>query len=520
MPLPVESWRICKPTAFARRGVVAAQNGRAAEVGAAILRQGGNAIDAAIATGFALGVTEPWMSGIGGGGLMLIKPAGQDRVVAVDATMVAARNLDPADYPLSGGAAASIFNWPAVVDDRNMTGATSVCVPGLVDGYRIASERFGKLRWAELVEPARALAAEGLLIDWYATLCIAVDAARLRGFAESSARFLADGLPPVPSVTPQPTFRDWGALPKTLATIRDNGARALYEGPLAVAMARDVQAAGGPLAADDLADYQAQWTPPGEQPYRGATVYTCSGLTGGPTLARALSELEQRRIGGERPAADDYLAYADALSAAFAHRLERMGASGGESSTSHLTVADAEGNVVALTQTLLARFGSALVLPETGILMNNGMLWFDPRPGQVNSIAPGKRPLANMCPIICIASDGAVSGCGACGGRRIIGAVLQVLSFMEDFAMDPAAALLQPRIDVSGGPTVLVDDRLPDEVFERLAGRHAPERLASGVYPDSYAVPNVARYDPNAPPDAPLSAAAHPYSPWTRVATA
>jgi gamma-glutamyltranspeptidase / glutathione hydrolase len=97
---------------------------------------------------------------------------------------------------------------------------------------------------------------------------------------------------------------------------------------------------------------------------------------------------------------------------------------------------------------------------------------------------------------------------------------LQVLSFMEDFGMDPVGALQQPRIDVSGGPTVLVDNRLPDEVLERLAGRHAPVRLACGVYPDSYAVPNVARYDANAPPEARLSGAAFPYSPWARVATA
>ena len=170
------------------------------------------------------------------------------------------------------------------------------------------------------------------------------------------------------------------------------------------------------------------------------------------------------------------MALARALKAAYAQRLTSLGDAepqAAESCTTHLTVCDAEGTMVAMTTTLLSSMGSRVVLPETGILMNNGVMWFDPRPGQPNSIGPGKRPLTNMFPVIL--RDGAKPwiAAGASGGRRIMAAVLQLMSFVADFGMTPEAAAHQPRIDVSGPDKVTADRRLAPEIIARAGSRRA-----------------------------------------------
>ena len=158
------SWQVRKCVARGRGGVVAAQHSRAAEVGAEVLRGGGNAVDAAIATSLALGVLEPWMSGLGGGGCMLVRLA-DGGAHALDCGMVAPRRLDPAAYPLAGGMAGDLFGWPAVVEHRNLHGPLAVALPGLADGLRLAHERFGTMPLRELAAPAAALADEGFAID-------------------------------------------------------------------------------------------------------------------------------------------------------------------------------------------------------------------------------------------------------------------------------------------------------------------------------------------------------------------
>src|SRR4029453_4749218 len=130
-----------------------------------------------------------------------------------------------------------------------------------------------------------------------------------------------------------------------------------------------------------------------------------------------------------------------------------------ESCTTHITACDADGTMVAMTTTLLSSMGSRVVLPATGILMNNGVMWFDPRPGQPNSIAPGRRPLTNMFPVILRDGDKPWTIGGASGGRRLMAAVLELVSFVVDFGMTPEAAAHQPRIDVSGPDKVTADDR-------------------------------------------------------------
>ena len=149
------SQTIRKSVVATRGGVVAAQHRRAAEVGAAVLEAGGDAVDAAVATSFAIGVVEPWMSGLAAGGCMLIWRAGDAAAHAVDYGMRSPRELDPADYPLAGeGKALDLFAWPLVKDDRNIQGATAVAVPGVVAGMALAHERFGRMPWRDLIAPA------------------------------------------------------------------------------------------------------------------------------------------------------------------------------------------------------------------------------------------------------------------------------------------------------------------------------------------------------------------------------
>jgi gamma-glutamyltranspeptidase/glutathione hydrolase len=188
-----------KPAIVSKGGIVAAQARRAAEIGTEVLAAGGDCVDAVIATGFALGVLEPWMNGVGGGGAMVLYRAREDRYEVIDYGMRAPNSLRVEDYPLAGhGAASDIFPWPRVKDDRNVHGPGSIAVPGVVAGLEEAHRRHAKMPWRDLLGPAIGLAGEGLLVDWWTTLMIASSAADLRRYPASAAAYLQDGLPPYP----------------------------------------------------------------------------------------------------------------------------------------------------------------------------------------------------------------------------------------------------------------------------------------------------------------------------------
>jgi gamma-glutamyltranspeptidase/glutathione hydrolase len=154
-------------------------------------------------------------------------------------------------------------------------------------------------------------------------------------------------------------------------------------------------------------------------------------------------------------------------------------------------VADRDGMMVAMTTTLLSSMGSRLVLPRSGVLMNNGVMWFDPAPGSANGIAPGKRPLCNMCPVVA-SKDGAPEiAAGASGGRRIMASVFQLLSLVADFGLDPEVAAHHPRIDVSGAEGASADARLPAEVLDALRELGPLEVVEHGVLPVNFACPNL-----------------------------
>ncbi|HET9814966.1 MAG TPA: gamma-glutamyltransferase, partial [Xanthobacteraceae bacterium] len=167
---------IRKPAVTSKGGIVAAQSTRAAQVGAEVLAAGGDCVDAVIATTFALGVLEPWMSGLGGGGAMVLYRAREDRYEVIDYGMRSPNSLRVEDYPLTEGAASDIFPWPRVKDDRNLQGPGSIAVPGVVAGMEEAHRRHAKMPWKELLAPGAKLAGEGLLVDWWTTLMVASSA--------------------------------------------------------------------------------------------------------------------------------------------------------------------------------------------------------------------------------------------------------------------------------------------------------------------------------------------------------
>ena len=463
------------------------------------------------------------MSGAGGGGgAMVLYRARENRYEVIDYGMRAPNSLRTADYPLSGeGAASDLFPWPRVKDDRNLHGPGSIAVPGVVAGMEEAHRRHAKLSWKELVSPSVGLAGEGLLVDWWTTLMIAGSAADLRRYPASAAAYLHDGLPP---------DAQWGIkfevrlpqekLKATMAHLAAQGPRDFYEGDLAHSISADVRAGGGALSVEDLAAFRAHGREPLAIPYRGGKVYATPELTCGPTLSHTLRLLQQSlQPARSGPDAAAYTAYALALQTAYRERLKDMGDADGRRAlgaealapacTTHFSVVDRDGNMAAVTQTLLSLFGSKYVLPQSGVPMNNGIMWFDPTPGTPNSLAPGKRCLTNYTPVLAQAADGRRLAVGASGGRRILPAVTQILSFVMDYGMDLDAAIHQPRIDASEGAIVIGDVQLPAPAREALRARFDFEEARVQTAPMKFACPSVVLRNGET-----NSGATEPFQPW------
>lgn len=473
-------------------GVVAAQHVLAAQAGAEILAQGGDAVDAAVAVSFAIGVLEPWMSGPAGGGAMMLWRAGEGRAQALHFGMRSSVSLDPGHYPLSGGERDSdLFAWEAVVENRNVTGASAVAVPGLVAGAFAAHERYGRMSWAELLAPAIGFARGGLKVDWYASLLIASAARDLARDPAAAAMFLDDGLwPKTAGWTALSNIRlDQSAMADTLEHLAREGAAAFYTGDIGAALVRDVTGKGGFLTREDLAAYVPEWQAPLEIPYRGGRLWAVPRRSAGPALADAMGGWQEGFAPGEGPDAQSFAAVAAALHAAYARRLEGPGESPqAPACTTHFSIVDRHGNMVAMTQTLLSTFGARIVSPATGLLLNNGIMWFDPVPGRANSLAPGTPCLMNVCPVVGEAGARRFA-LGASGGRKIMPAVGQISSFLIDYGWSLEEAIAAPRIDVSGGPEVVVDERLCGPLSEALAARWPVAVARRLPFPYAFACP-------------------------------
>lgn len=515
-------WVVTRPTVTGRRGAVAAKTPDAVAAGLAVLEQGGNAIDAAVATAFAAGVAEPWMNGIGGGGFLVAWLAKEGRSVAVDYPMRSPAGATPEMFPLAGTAPdAALFGWPATVDNANVVGQRAVAIPGTVDGLALALERFGTLSLAEVLEPAIAIAERGFEVTWHTTLTIAKDIANLSRFPATAQVYLNDaGHPPVTMQQTAPKRICNPDLARTLRGIARNGPRWFYESEIAETFAAHLREHGGTHTADDFRRYRAREIAPRVVSYGDQKVHTVPGPSGGSTLAQMLRVVDRLDLGscghntpqalhllaqiGRRAYADRFTWFADPdhvdvpweafLSdeyvAAMAESIteapagkpaagtrEQLGITHDlaasvqeymkDGSTTHLSAIDGDGNAVSITQTLLAAWGSRVTVPGTGVLFNNGMMWFDPEPGRPNSVAGDKVPLSNMAPVVITGGNAARAALGSSGGRKIAFHNLQVTRNVVDHGMGMQAAIDAPVIDIST-PLLVASSHLPAETLDAL----------------------------------------------------
>jgi gamma-glutamyltranspeptidase/glutathione hydrolase len=475
------AWRFANPAppVVAPRVMVVSEHQLSSDVGAEVLRAGGNAIDAAVAVGFAQAVVNPRAGNIGGGGFLVYRQA-DGQVFTLDyremAPAAASRNmyLDSAGNPT----------------EASVIGAKAAGVPGSVAGMWEMHRRFGRLPWRSLVEPAIRLAREGHVVDSARAEVIADNRDRLARFPTSAALVLPGG-------TPIPAGTLWRQLElaATLQLIADSGLAGFYTGRTADLIVAQMRRDSGLITHTDLAAYRAIWREPIRLSYRGWTIYSMApASSGGITMGIILNILEGY---GRLPAfgtADHLHLQVEAMRRAFtdrnrflgdpgyvripqerllskAHAAEwRRGISrrratpaaampaiveGGE--TTHYSIVDSAGNAVSITTTINDNFGNALVVGGAGFFLNNEMDDFAAKPGapndyglvqgEANAIAPGKRPLSAMTPSIVLDTSGRLAlVLGAPGGPRIITAVTQVISNVVDHGMPLNAAVWAPRI--------------------------------------------------------------------------
>jgi gamma-glutamyltranspeptidase / glutathione hydrolase len=507
----------------ARHGMVVAQEARAARIGVEFLQQGGNAVDAAVATGFALAVTYPRAGNIGGGGYMVIHLAG--------------RGLDTAiDYRETAPAATTrdvFLDERGEADPRkSRDSGLAVGVPGTVAGLALAHAKYGsgKFTLAQLIAPAITLAREGIPIEDDVADSLPRSQARLARWEATTKIFFADGRPLAAGATL--VQRD---LADTLAAIARDGPRAFYEGAVAENIAAAVRASGGLMTPDDLKNYRAIERAPVRGRYRGYDVVSMPpSSSGGVLLIEMLNILEGYRDLGHDDARRLHLMI-EAMKLAYADRAAFLGdpanvelplarltsrsyaaelraridpararsaaeirpalpapREGGN--TTHFSVIDRFGNAVANTTTLNFSYGLGLVAEGTGVLLNNELDDFAAKPGapnafgllggEANAPGPGKRPLSSMTPTIVLKDGKPFLVTGSPGGSRIITAVLQVIVNVIDRKLPVGEAVGAPRLHHQWWPDeVLVDRGFSPELVRALEARG--HRVVEGLQPTS-----------------------------------
>ncbi|HEY9055287.1 MAG TPA: gamma-glutamyltransferase [Rectinemataceae bacterium] len=479
-------------------GVVAAAKPEASEVGLEILKQGGNAVDAAVATAFALHVLEPNASGVGGGGFMIVKMANMPNPVVVDFRETA---------PLASTDTMYLGPDGKVIPKSTYEGGLSVGVPGEVKGLLYALEHFGSGKFSrkDLVQPAISWALKGVPVTVNLAQIIKDNYDKLVRFENGAKIYLDNGLP----FEVGDTFRN-PDYANTLAQIGLYGADAIYKGPIAQAMVDEVQKRGGILTMEDLARYEVKIREPVVGSYRGYKIYSVPpASSGGTHLVQMLNILENFDVAKtvQGSAANAHL-WAETLKLTFADRSKYMAdtdfvkvplagltskayakelaakidtakpmpsATAGDpskyesGSTTSLSVMDKDGNMVNITKTINYFFGSGVVVPGTGIIMNDEMDDFVPTPGSANSVQPGKRPLSSISPTLVLDPQGrSFMVLGSPGATRIFPTVAQVISNVIDFGMPIQEAILAPRLFQMASGALNVEGRYSINAYEAL----------------------------------------------------
>ena len=502
--LPISAHSASRFPAYGKNGMVVSSSADAAEAGASILAAGGNAIDAAVATAFAVGVTQPYSAGIGGGAFLLIRLA-NGKVVALDA-----RETAPA------AATRDMYVAPGVPPKASLVGPLAVATPGLVAGLAEVQKKYGTMPLADVMAPAIKLAREGFGLGSYAARMIErmrrhIPAGR---FPETARiQFPPDGVLAEPG-----DILIQSELANTLTAIAEKGPEIFYTGEIGQKIVAEVQRRGGILTTQDLANYRTKARPPVSGTYRGTEVYSFPPpSSGGAALVEMLNILEGYDL-AERGAGSSASLHviAEAMKLAFADRavylgdpdfvdvpLERLvsksyartlrkqidpgifvaspwswkcsgsvaqvkapGLPSDDSGTTHLSVTDSLGNVVGITATINTPYGSGITVPGTGVILNNEMDDFSVAPetpnayGLVdvrgaNAIAPGKRPLSSMTPTILLQDGKPFMVTGSPGGPRIITTVLLSILNVIDYEMNVEQAVSAPRFHHQWVPDTL-----------------------------------------------------------------
>ncbi len=481
-----------------RNGVVAAAKPEASEVGVKILEMGGNAVDAAIATAFALGVLEPNASGLGGGGFMIIKLANMDDAVVIDFRETAPSAAGPTFFNLD--------ERNRVINNETTIGGKASGVPGEVAGLLYALENFGTMSRAQVIQPAIEWAEKGIPVTVNLFSIINDNYEKIMMMENGAELYLKDGGIPY-EIGETIVLKD---LANTLRIIVEKGKDGFYKGEIAEKIVAEVQKRGGVITLEDLANYDLQIRKPVVGTYRDYTILSVPPASSGGThiieLLNIMENFDLAALGDNTP--ETLHLWSEAMKLIFADRAKYMAdtafvdvpltgltskeyartlaakidpskpmesvAAGDpwqyeSGSTTHLSVMDKEGNMVAITKSINYFFGSGVVVPGTGIIMNNHMDDFVPTPGSANSVEPGKRPLSSMSPTLVLDPQGRpYMTIGSPGATRIITTVAQVISNIIDHGMTIQQAILAPRVFRTASGPMSIEGRISINAYNKL----------------------------------------------------
>ena len=491
-------WLMDKTGASSDGGMVVAKQEIAALAGAQVLAEGGNAVDAAVTAAWVMNVMEPYNCSIAGAGYLVYRAASGESWV-----------VDFSNRAPSRATPEALASRTTVA----FSGPLAAAVPATVAGLAQALERFGTISLARSLEPAIEVAEEGMPLNWLLTLRLVQELPGIRANPTTAEIFLKNG---DPGMAHGETLLRQTDLARTLRAIANDGAGTFYEGETAHKIITFVNGQGGLLDAADFAAFRPSVVAPLRSTFRDYTLLGVPLPSPGLTTIQCLRMLEHDDLAGMgHNSADALHIMAETFRLAFADRdaylgdpefsdppvetllsdeyiasrraeidpLRAMetvrpgnvgrvpvGAQGGGGGTTQICAVDADGNMVSLTQTLIGGLTGLGVAGDTGVVMNCALQWFDPRPGAPNSVAPGKRPLSNMTPMIVERDGKPVLAVGAPGSRRITNAVSQVTLNVLEHGMSVQPAISAPRIDCSLGH-VLADDRIDPNAIADLRER-------------------------------------------------
>jgi len=491
----------------APNGIVASKHPLISETGVKIMKKGGNAVDAAVASAFMDTVVEPAMNGIGGEGIMTIHLETGENIV-IDYVGRPSMNCTPDMYEPEEVTESGWMGWYKVKDDANVVGYKACVVPGIVAGLSMALENYGTMNLRDVIEPAAKIADEGFTVGWWTAGHILNRMEAFWKFDEWRKVYLRDGRFPYlpysygmanPHVLKNPE------LAVCLRDISRESPEVFYKGWIAKTIAEDMAKNDGLLIEEDFAAYEPILIEPDPGAYRGYEV-VYDPTHSGTTMMQILNimegyDLEEAGFGS----AEALHIASEAIGLAFADRFKYMGDPGyvdvpqkgmvskeyadklrekispdkalkiepddpwpfEPECTTALTAADKAGNMVSVNQTLVNTFGSGVVIPGTGIVMNNAMYGLNPEPGTANSIDGRKRRIQNVCPTIVLDDGKGYMALGAPGGRNIQVSVAMAIHHVVDFGMSIQDAVDAPRVTRETG-TVFLDSRFPASVRDQL----------------------------------------------------